>query len=193
MYHNQSDLGPMIRIRITVKEYTPRLLSTVLRVEKTCVVVKVLDQRTDYVDRSGNRLNWTAFTGRVTNKSKFLVKRGFHFGNALEDAFSRGKVLFRFPLLDYSECDFSTKKETMSLHTTLLTKVYVKSRRKPPLTFRLCNFITLWDSPLHTSDRLIDSRRFTVEKSRNSDRLIYTIIIPRTKQSGTASTCGKRH
>jgi len=31
-----------------------------------------------------------------------------------------------------------------------------------------------------------------IENSRNSDSLIYTIIIPRTEQLGTASACRKR-
>ena len=55
----------------------------------------------------------------------------------------------------------------MSLHTTLLTKLFVKSVGR----LQLCafvNFSTPWDL-VHASDRLIDSRRFIDENSRNSD------------------------
>ena len=53
------------------------------------------------------------------------------------------------------------------------------------------NFITPSDL-LHTSDRLINSRRFIDGSSRKSESLIDAIIIPCVEKLGTASTCLER-
>ena len=53
------------------------------------------------------------------------------------------------------------------------------------------NFITPSDL-LHTSDRLINSRRFIDGSSRKSESLIHAIIIACVEKLGTASTCLER-
>ena len=53
------------------------------------------------------------------------------------------------------------------------------------------NFITPSDL-LHTSDRLINSRRFIDGSSRKSESLIDAIIIACVEKLGTASTCLER-
>ena len=50
----------------------------------------------------------------------------------------------------------------------------------------LANFITPSDL-LHTSDRLINNRRFIDESSRKSESFIYAIIIPCIEKLDTAS------
>ena len=70
-----------------------------------------------------------------------------------------------------------TKRENVAAHD-VVDKIFV-------------NFITPWDL-IHTSDRLIVSRRFIDESSRKSESFIYAIIIPRIEKLGTASICRER-
>ena len=78
----------------------------------------------------------------------------------------------------------------MPLQATLLTKV--SEERRPRLNeSAFVNFISPSDL-LHTSDHLINSRRFIDESSRKSESLIDAINILCIGKLGTASTCRER-
>ena len=76
----------------------------------------------------------------------------------------------------------------MPLQATLLTKS-CEARRLRLNESASVNFITPASDLLHTSDRLINSRRFIDESIRKSESFIAAIIIPCI---GTASTCRER-
>ena len=69
------------------------IFPTVLRIEKPCVVLKILDQRTDYANRSSNRLRVTnCLTGQVTNRNECFAYRAFHLAALWKKYFFVGKL-----------------------------------------------------------------------------------------------------
>ena len=82
------------------------------------------------------------------------------------------------------------KKENVLAHD-FVDKTLCEERGPPLNSGALVNFITPWDL-LHTLDPFIDSHRFIDESSRNSESLIYAIIIPRIEKLGTVSACRLR-
>jgi len=97
------------------------IFPAILGIEKTCVVSKILDQRTDYVNRLSNRLR-EMNCDRVTNKGECFTPRAFQLAALWNKYFSWEN--FMFPGSDYSERYNSTKKgkDRMSLDTDFVDK-----------------------------------------------------------------------